>query len=326
MTPSPPSPPDRAHLPSTLRGPGWRPRALSHRDDLEAGLWGAPMGSNSEIAPLREVLLTRPGPALHPPGTAADWLMDARPDPGRLVEQAEAVSAAFRAAGVAVGWIEPSEPAPPNLLFARDLFFMTPEGAILARMAAQQRAGEERFAAAALARRGVPILATPRGHATFEGADALWLDPRTVLVGVGRRTNRDGFACVSRALADQGVTAHAVEVPDTSQHLLGALILVDEGLALTLRPTPSITQALDRHGWRAVSLPADPETGAQRAANLVTLAPGHVLMPAGCPQTTDTLSSLGLICDAVEVGEYVKAAGALGCLTGVVHRGAVSPA
>jgi len=316
-----PSPP-----PSTLRGPGWRPRAHSHRGDLERGLWGGPVGSCSEIAPLREVLLTRPGPGLRPPGSAADWLMNALPDPARLAAQAEAVGAAFRAAGVAVSWLDPDGAAPPNLLFARDLFFMTPEGAVLARMAAQQRAGEERFAAAALAARGVPILASPRGHATFEGADALWLDAQTVLVGVGRRTNADGFACVSRALADQGVTAHAVEVPATSQHLLGALVLVDEGLALTLRPTESIERALRSRGWRTVALPADPETLDRRAANLVTLAPGHVLMPAGCPRTAAALTALGVRCDVVEVGEYVRAAGALGCLTGVIHRSAISSA
>jgi N-dimethylarginine dimethylaminohydrolase len=251
--------------------------------------------------------------------------MSAAPDPDRLARQAEAVAAAFESAGVTVSWLEPAGAAPPNLLFARDLFFMTPEGAVLARMAAEQRAGEERFAAAALAARGVPILASPRGHATFEGADALWLDAQTVLVGVGRRTNAEGFACLARALADQGVAAHAVEVPATSQHLLGALVLVDEGLALTLRPTESIERALRSRGWRAVALAADPETLERRAANLVTLAPGHVLMPAGCPRTTATLTALGLTCDAVEVGEYVHAAGALGCLTGVLHRSAISP-
>lgn len=312
-------------LPSTLMGGGWRPRDRPHREELAAGLWGPPVGSNSEIAPLREVLLTRPSPK-PAPGSAADWLMDALPHPPTLRAQADGVAAAFRRAGARVTWLEAPAEAPPNLIFARDLFFMTPEGAVLARMAAAQRAGEERHAAAALAARGVPLLATPRGHATFEGADALWLDPRTVLVGVGRRTNEAGFACVARVLADQGVSAHAVEVPRTSQHLLGALILVDRGLALTLRPTDSIRAALARHGWRAVELPVDDETGPGRALNLVTLGPGRVLLPAGRPRTTAALQALGLTCDAVEVGEYIKAAGALGCLTGVLHRAPDAPA
>lgn len=309
-----------APLPSTLLGPGWSPRVAGQAEELAAGLWGPPAGLNSEVAPLREVLLTRPGPGLDFAEDPQRWLMDERPHLPTLTAQAQAIAGALAARGVQTTWIDPPQAGLPNLIFARDLFFMTPEGAVVARMAAQQRAGEERHAAAALAARGVPILATLGGHACFEGADALWLNAHTVLVGVGRRTNQLAFERLSRILADQSVQAVPVEVPETSQHLLGALIFVDEGRALTLRATPSIHAALAAHGVLALDLPVDEETVRGRAANLLTLAPGQVFMPAGNPRTQGRLEAWGIACETVEVGEYIKAAGALGCLAGPLHR------
>jgi N-dimethylarginine dimethylaminohydrolase len=306
--------------PSTLGGPGWRARTDPHRAEVAAGLWGPGIGLCSEVAPLREVLLTAPGSELDYTEPPEVWLMDARPDLARLQAQASAVASAYEAAGVAVTWMVPRIRPPPNLLFARDLFFMTPEGAVLARMAARQRAGEERLAAEALALRGVPVLATPTGRATLEGADALWMDERTVLVGVGRRTNEAGHALLGRVLHDQGVQTVPVEVPDTSQHLLGALVPLSPGRALGLRATPSIRACVARLGWELVDMPIDEETTARRAGNLVVLGPGRVLMPDGCPRTRAWLERLGVGCEVVEVSEYVKAAGGLGCLTGILRR------
>jgi len=283
------------------------------------GLWGR-FGGACEVAPLREVLLTWPGEELRYVEEPAAWLMDGRPDLARLQAQAEAVAAAFEAEGVRVHWLRPRRRPPPNLIFARDLFFMTPEGAVLARMAAGQRAGEEAFAAEALAGLHVPILATPTGTATFEGADALWLDAAHVLVGTGRRTNAAGLALLRGVLGEQGVQVVQVEVPATSQHLLGALVFVAPGRALTLRPTPSITAALAAHGVEVLAVPVSEEVLRRRAVNLVCLGPDRVLMPAGCPQTRAWLEAQGLDCREVEVGEYVLAAGALGCLTGILRR------
>lgn len=312
-----PTPTPGSELPSTLGGAGWLARDLPHA--AEIGTVWAPFGVASSVTPLRDVLLSVPGEETAVADPAA-WLMLDRPDPERFRAQCDALAWIYRAEGVTPHLVRPTHPT-PNHVFACDLFFMTPEGAVLARMAARQRAGEERGVAAELARLGVPILLTPRGTATFEGADAVWLDARTVLLGVGRRTNAEAVAQIAPLLQAMGVTVRTAELSPGVQHLLGAIVPVDERrtLALADHLTPSLREALA--GWDIVEIPSDEETEDRRAVNVVTLRPNRVLMPAGCPRTRERFERAGIAVVEAEVSEYVKAAGAIGCLTGVLRRG-----
>ena len=210
---------------------------------------------------------------------------------------------------------------PPNFLFQRDLYWMTPEGAVLARMAAEQRAGEERAMAAILANLGVPILLTPRGAATFEGADALWLDRHTVLLGVGRRTNAAAVAQIGPLLASMGVSQRVGALHPGVQHTLGSVNLIDEGLAavLTDRLDPSLRAHL--RGIERIELPSDAETLNGRAMNFVTLGPRKILMPADCPRTAERFAAHGVEVVTVGISQYLLAAGGMGCATGILHRG-----
>jgi N-dimethylarginine dimethylaminohydrolase len=212
----------------------------------------------------------------------------------------------------------------PNLVFARDLLFMTPEGAVLARMAAQQRAGEERYAARAIAALGIPILATPTGHATFEGADALWLRQDLVVVGVGRRTNPAGFEVVRRVLEDQHVDSVAVPLSPNVQHLLGSVNLVRSDLAVVREPSSELVLLLDRLRIARMDLDDDPVTAREvvegRANNFVTLGPGVVLMPAGNPASRARMEAEGVTVVERAVSQYLCAAGGIGCATGILRR------
>ncbi|MFE3167794.1 dimethylarginine dimethylaminohydrolase family protein [Streptomyces sp. NPDC059224] len=313
-----------AELPSTLGGSGWAPRAATHRGEVAAGRVWARCGYRSEVAPLREVLLVRPPDSLAQVDDAAAQLMTERLDLGLLRAQAEAVADAYRRLGVRVHVVSPPPSAPPNVIFLRDLFLVTEEGAIVGRTASAQRAGEERHAAAALAELGIPVLRTLAGGATFEGADALWAAPDTVLLGCGFRTNEGGARAVTEVLDSQGVRTVRVPLGPGVQHLLGSVVFVDERLAVLHKAaaTAELRAELARLDYAVVELEPDEEVVRSRAMNLVATAPGRVLMPAGCPKTRTTLEAAGLDVHVVEVGEYVKAAGALGCLTGVLRRDA----
>jgi len=315
MHPTPKAGPD---LPSTLGGAGWEPRAARHADEIGT-IW-APFAVNSHTDRLRDVLLAQPGDEqdyAEPPGA---WLMLDRPHLPTLLAQTAALADFYRSQGVTPHLFRPASPR-PNHLFQCDLFFMTPQGAILARMAARQRAGEERGTAEALARLGVPILLTPRGEALFEGADAMWLDPETVLIGVGKRTNDAAVAQITPVLADMGVRVRTAQVGAGVQHLLGVVNPVRPGLAAVLseHATPSLRDALA--GWRLIELPSDDETEGNRAMNFVPLRPNAIVMPTRCPRTRAVYEAHGIACYEVEVSEYIKAAGALGCLTGILNRG-----
>ncbi len=308
-----------APAPSTLGGPGWQARTAPHADEIGT-IW-APYGVRSHVAPLRAVLLAQPGEEQRYAEEPGAWLMLERPDLPTLQAQTEALAAFYRSQGVTPHLFRPARLPTPNHLFQCDLFFMTPEGAVLARMAAQQRAGEERGAAEALASIGVPILLTPRGDALFEGADAMWLDERTVLIGTGKRTNAAAVRQIAPLLAEMGARVVDVEVGAGVQHLLGVVNLLRPDLAavLSAEVTPSLRAALA--GVELIELPSDEETLELRSMNFVTLAPGRIAMPTRCPRTRDAYERRGVECHELAVSEYIKAAGALGCLTGILGRG-----
>jgi N-dimethylarginine dimethylaminohydrolase len=308
------------NVPATLGGPGFRPRVQSHREDVAQGKIWRVCGSSSETNTLREVVLGWPPDTLASTRPPDDDLLLARPDLARMREEAKAIDGYFRSRGMSVHWVRDAE-APPNLVFMRDLFFMTPEGAIVARPAAEQRAGEARFLAARLAALAVPIVATVHGHGCFEGADALWLDPETVLIGL-RRTNDEGAAQVSSVLARMGVRTIRLTVPPRIQHLLGAMIFVEPRRAV-LHPRAvgtDIEAVLRAHGVDLLVLPDDDEVALSRAMNFVVLGGGRLVMPAGSPRAEARYRDAGWTPDTLNISEYLSCAGGLGCLTGILWR------
>ncbi len=312
-------------LAAAYGGTGWSPRTSSLRQEIGT-LWGA-CGLSTEWAPLKAVLLHRPGPELetvHNPQAAQ--MLDML-DIARARAQHDALVAAYQAAGVTVyevmsGTSGDMPAPPPNLTFVADLMFMTPQGAILGRPASTVRAGEERWVAQRLAQLGVPILLSVHGRGTFEGADAAWIDPYTVLLATGLRTNAAGAAQVSRLLRGMDVEVVPVGLPYGAMHLMGTLRFPDRDLALAWpgRVPYAAVAALQAHGYTVRTLPDEAEMRRGMALNFVTLGPRKILMPAGNPVTQAFYQALGIACTPVAVDELLKAAGGIGCLTGVLER------
>lgn len=207
-------------------------------------------------------------------------------------------------------------------MFVADLMFMTPEGVILGRPASTVRAGEERLVARRLAELGIPILRSVRGAGTFEGADALWLDSQTALLARGLRTNAEGAAQVAGTLREIGAKVIQVDLPPGTMHLMGQLRFPDRDLAVGWpgRLSDATIEAVKAHGYRLVFIPDEAEAVHSAALNLVTLGPRQILMPSGNPITQAFYEELGITCVTVQVDELLKAAGGIGCLTGVLHR------
>lgn len=306
-------------LSTAYGGENWSPRTKTHQQEIGT-LWGK-CGMDNEYAPLKAVLLHNPGPEWEDIPDPDLLQMVDRPDLTLAREQHAAIAQAYRAAGVTVHYVEPDPVPPPNLIFCADLFFMTPEGAVLARPASTVRAGEERWIARRLAALGVPILRTLRGGATFEGADGQWLNPQTVLLGRGLRTNEEGIAQVSETLQAMGVHVIPVDLPIGSMHLMGMLRFLDRDLAVAWPGRLSFVavEALRDHGYRVIFIPAESEAK-DHALNFVTLGPKEILMSAGRPVTQKFYEAYGVTCHTVETDQLNKAAGGIGCLTGVIRR------
>jgi len=301
-------------------GAGWSPRTTSLREEIGT-LW-AECGVCREWSPLKAVLLHKPGPEL---------MASAKPDQVQMLgnldlrvaqEQHDNLAQAYRALGISVYYVEPESLPPPNLMFVADLLFMTPEGAILGRPASTVRAGEERLVAGRLARLGIPILRSVRGSGTFEGADAAWLDEHTVLLATGLRTNAEGAAQVTALLQEMGIEAIPLGLPYGAMHLMGQLRIADRDLAIAWpgRVPYAAVEALRARGMTVLFLPDREEARLGMALNFVTLGPRQILMPAGNPRSQALYEQSGLTCHTVDVRVLVRAAGGIGCLTGILWR------
>ena len=304
-------------------GENWSPRTQTHREEI-GSLWTA-SGVNSEWGKFKIVLLHEPG---------AEWGQISDPNAIQMLDtpdlalaraQHAAIAQAYHSAGVIVHYVEPDQTPTPNLMFCADLFLMTPEGAILGRPASTVRAGEERWIARRLADLGVPIVRTLRGKATFEGADALWIDPQTVLIGQGLRTNAEGAAQVSAALNGMGAETIVVDLPIGTMHLMGILRFLDKDLAVAWphRLAWTAVDTLRERGYEVLFVPDEAEATNGSAFNFVTLGRREILMAAGNPITQAFYESQGVKCRTVEVSELTKAAGGIGCLSGIVERSIV---
>ncbi|MHA1925300.1 MAG: dimethylarginine dimethylaminohydrolase family protein [Candidatus Thorarchaeota archaeon] len=305
---------------SPYGGEGWSPREKSLKEEIGT-IWSS-CGVNNEWTRLKKVLL-------HCPGIELTGISD--PDKVQMIEipfiqlitkQHDSMAEAFRNAGVTVSYVEPSAKPPPNLMFVADLLFTTPEGAILSRPASSIRAGEERYVAEQLTKLGIPILRSIRGKGTFEGADAAWLNPDTVMIGVGFRTNKVGASQVSSLLKEMGVGSIVTELPPGSMHLMGNLRIADKDLAICRpnRGSDATQVALRENGFSLHFAPDEVEISVGLSMNFVTLGPRKILTADGNPKTQAFYEDLGLECYRIDISEVTKAAGGIGCLTGILER------
>lgn len=292
-----------------------------------------PFGVNSEYAALASVLLYVP-----------DAGIGAYPDPARILHlrpvdhpaimrEYAGVIAAFEALGAVVTLIDPTPLDTDsryryNMMYCRDLFFMTPQGAIMANMANSVRGSEPLYAARSLKGAGVPLLHTVSGEGRFEGADALWLRDDLVLVGVGNRTNIEGYRQVSEVLSSQNVECLSVpSIQMTTQHLLGSVQIVDHDLALVRHRIidPEVVSLLEKQHFTVVRIPENREVRERQAMNIVTVAPRTLFMTAGCPETKELYLQAGLtIAAELELSQLINGAGGLACATGIVARARVT--
>jgi N-dimethylarginine dimethylaminohydrolase len=287
-------------------------------------------GISSEYDKLSSVILYKPGIEIENYPDPAG-ILHLRPiDHSAIASEYTAIIATFKALGVTVTLIDPAPIDTDNLyrfnmMYCRDLFFMTSRGAILAKMANDIRAEETLCAAQTLRNLGIPLLHTVSGDGRFEGADALWIRKDLVLVGVGNRTNELGYHQIRDVLQQQEVKCAAIPSSQvTTQHLLGSVQIVDQKLALVRHEIidPEVVRFLEGHGFVVVKIPENREVQTRQAMNIVTIAPRTIIMTANCPMTRSLYLKAGLtIASELDLTQLMNGAGGLACATGIVARG-----
>ncbi len=302
-------------------GQGWSPRIKTHGQEL--GVLWADCGIDSEWRQLKTILVHRPGQEMVIPADKVNELQFAESlDLEKARAEHDYMVQIYRQHQVEVLFLEPNPAMTPNQLYCADLFAMTPEGAILARPASTVRAGEERWVAQTLGNLGIPVLKVLTGRATFEGADLMWLDPGTAVVGRGLRTNQAAIDQITSLLAELGITTLAFDLPYGTMHFMGMLRVVDKELAFVWpRRTPhGLVMALQERGYQVLPLPDLDEACFNMAFNFVVLDSRKIMLPAQNPRSLAVYESLGIQCIPIPVAELRKANGAMGCMTGILAR------
>ncbi len=303
-------------------GERWFPEKTSFSDDMQ-WVWGD-WGLDSEVGKLRAVLLHKPGKEIE----GVDPKMARFSEPMEDVEEArrehDELAETYRNNGVEVYYIEETCEGCPNAFFVHDQFAMTPEGAIIARPALKVRRKEVYYTAKKLAELGIPILRTIHGHGTFEGADLLWLNEETVILGIGVRTNQEGARQVEEILRVVGVK-EIIEfpIPYGQAHVDGRLNIVDKNLAILFpwHVPYTVASKLKEHGYDIIEVEDPREALIDKATNVVALEPGTIIMSkTGALKTKQRLREAGVKIVEVKVDELMKGHGGISCMTGRLKR------
>jgi N-dimethylarginine dimethylaminohydrolase len=154
----------------------------------------------------------------------------------------------------------------------------------------------------------------------------MWLDERTLAVGLGFRTNAEGLRQLGEALANLEVELIPVQLPyyqgaEACLHLMSLISLVDHRLAVVYLPLLPVSfyQYLQAQDFQLIEIP-DEEFPTQ-ATNVLALAPGQCLMLEGNPVTRRRLEAAG--CEVLTYrGNEIsfKAEGGPTCLTRPILR------
>jgi dimethylargininase len=276
----------------------------------------------SMTAPLRRVLVRPPG-ADFSRWREYGWLGE--PDAKRIAEEHEGLRAALEESGAEVVVAATAADQSPDAVYVFDPVFLSDAGAILLRPGKELRRGEVGTMRADFEAAGVPVAAELSEPALAEGGDAFWLDERTLVVGLGYRTNEAGAEQLGAALP--GVEVITVDLPhyDGPAHCMHMLTLIsplDTDLALAyprLLPV-RLVELLEERGIELVEV-ADEEFESI-GCNVLALGPRKALALDGNPETRRRLEAAG-----VEVRVYRgeelsrKGEGGPTCLTLPLQRG-----
>jgi N-dimethylarginine dimethylaminohydrolase len=280
-------------------------------------------GAQSMSAPLRDVLVKRPGPAF---GAAFDDPAHGFLHPVDL-DVARREHAAFvdllASLGPRVHVLE-TELSTPDLVYTFDPLLVTDRGAILLRPGKPNRAPEPDAIEAWTIAAGIPTFGRIEAPGTVEGGDTFWLQPDLFCIGRTLRTNSSGVAQLA------GLVGGDVRVFDLPYwrgpaeliHLLSVISPVADDLAVVYLPLlpVGLWELLRDLDIRMVEVPDDefPTLG----CNVLAVRPGVVIMAEDNPRTAAALAAAG--CEvhtypATEIG--INGSGGPTCMTRPILRG-----
>ena len=302
--------------------------------EMQELVWGRRWGCTSDVGRLRAVLVHRPGVEIRvvdPDRYIAEigafgdvekgwyWRGPEPPDLPRMQSQHDALVKVLQDEGVEVIRLEPPAPGRTKSCSPRDAMVEVDGGAVVCRLGARIRRGEELPVTRTLARAGMPILRTVHGTGILEGGSFAWLDRRTAVVGLGTRANAEGARQLEEVLRPQGVELLRVQLPGYRQHLDGLFVMIDVDTALvnpTLAPYALIEKLAE---LRIRTIDLHPEDS-PFTINCLAVRPGRVVMSESSPYTLDRLAKEGIEVVSLEFEAVYRGGGGIHCSTAPLQR------
>ena len=240
-------------------------------------------------------VLVRP-PLAEDAGRWREFGWRAAPDPAAAASEHEIFCGLLEDAGAEVV-ISRHDPGNPDAIYVYDPVLVGGDGAVLLRPGKEGRRGEPGALGPVLESAGVPVAAEIEPPALVEGGDTVWLDERTLLLGIGYRTNEAALDALRAAFA--GVEVVAFDLPHWSgagevMHLMSFISPLDRDLALVYpRIAPvRLLELLAERGIGVVEVP-DEEFESQ-GSNVLALGPRRALALDGNPETRRRLERAGV--------------------------------
>ena len=234
------------------------------------------------------------------PEDAARWREHgwrAAPDPVAAAREHEDFCLLLEGAGAEVV-VSRHDPGNPDALYPYDPVLVGEAGAVLLRPGKPVRRSEPGALADTLRDAGVPVAASLVEPALAEGGDTLWLDERTLLVGIGYRTNQEAVPALEEAFP--GIEVIAFDLPHWNGagevlHFLSFVSPLDRDIAVVyprLAPV-RLLRLLAERGVATVEVP-DEEFESQ-GPNVLALAPRRALALEGNPETRRRMEKAGVV-------------------------------
>lgn len=269
---------------------------MGERVDLEQTSWGC----QSMAAPLRRVLMRRPGPSLAG-ADAKRWHYGPGFDGPKAVQEYAGFAALVARSGAEILWIEDEGDGLADAMFTHDPSLVTNAGAVLLSMGKPLRVAEVALHEKAYRKAGIPILGRVEAPGTVEGGDCVWLDAATLAIGRGVRSNEAGISQVRALLAPLGIEVLGFDLPlwqgeEACLHLMSVISPLRDDLALVHSPLlpAAFWQLLRARGIGLVEGDADEfKASFGLSLNVLPTAPGQVVMVAGFPKTAAAMEAAG---------------------------------
>lgn len=249
-----------------------------------------------------------------------------RPDFSSAIREYERFRQDIQTSGAHIHEFESTSDTGMDSLYCRDASIATDHGMILCRMGKAARQGEPFAAAFMYQANEIAILGHIQAPGTVEGGDVAWLDPYTLAVGHGYRTNQAGFEQLESLLTPHGISLIQVHLPHYRGpadvfHLMSIFSPVDKDLAVVYSPLMSVAfrNELRDRGYQLVEVPE--EEFDSMGCNVLALGPRNCLMVKGNPITKKRLEQAGCIVREYEGNDIsVKGGGGPTCLTRPLWR------